>query len=83
MVTEPRPATAAPELLAYVDDLRVDADRMDGYARRLRGAAVTLAGCAEAPEWSGTTLERQATACAAAAAQLRSAATALLSHATN
>lgn len=81
MTTEPR--SAAPELLAYVDDLRVDADRMDGYARRLRGAADTLAGRTGAPEWSGTTLERQATACAAAAAQLRSAATALLAHATH
>jgi hypothetical protein len=82
MATESRPATASPELLAYVDDLRVDADRMDGYAQRLRGAATTLGGCAEAPEWTGATLEQQAVACGIAAAQLRFAATALLAHAT-
>ncbi|WP_089103542.1 hypothetical protein [Streptomyces hyaluromycini] len=81
MVTASRPATAAPELLAYVDDLRVDADRMDGYAQRLRGAAETLGNCAEAPEWGGASLERQATACVTAAIQLRAAAAALLVHA--
>ncbi|MEV5840875.1 hypothetical protein AB0M32_02760 [Streptomyces sp. NPDC051985] len=82
MATESRPATAAPELLAHVDGLRADADRMDGYAERLRGAAATLGGHTEAPDWSGTTLEHQAAACTAAAAQLRTAATALLTHAT-
>ncbi|MFK0111459.1 hypothetical protein [Streptomyces sp. NPDC091217] len=82
MATESRPATASPELLAYVDDLRVDADRMDGYAQRLRGAAATLGGRTGTPEWSGAALERHAVACTAAAAQLRSAATALLAHAT-
>ncbi|WP_217544974.1 hypothetical protein [Streptomyces sp. GbtcB6] len=81
MATPSRPATAAPELLAYVDDLRVDADRMDGYAQRLRGAAETLGNCAETPEWSGASLERQATACVTAAIQLRAAAAALLAHA--
>ncbi|MFE2064764.1 hypothetical protein ACFXDH_20605 [Streptomyces sp. NPDC059467] len=82
MATESRPATASPELLAYVDDLRVDADRMDGYAQRLRGAAATLGGRTGTPDWSGAALERHAVACTAAAAQLRSAATALLVHAT-
>ncbi|MEU6194680.1 hypothetical protein [Streptomyces sp. NPDC047061] len=81
MATQSRPVTAAPELLAYVDDLRADADRMDGYAQRLRGAAETLGNRAEAPEWSRAALERQATACVTAAVQLRSAATALLAHA--
>ncbi|MGY5011925.1 hypothetical protein ACWCY6_28205 [Streptomyces sp. 900105755] len=81
MATESRPATAAPELLAYVDGLRVDADRMDGYAERLRGAAERLGDCAGAPEWSGDALERQATACVTAAVQLRAAAAALLAHA--
>ncbi|MEV5957161.1 hypothetical protein AB0M11_25920 [Streptomyces sp. NPDC051987] len=81
MATEPRPATAAPELLAYVDGLRVDADRMEGYAGRLRGVAETLGRCAEAPEWSGAVLERQASACVTAAVQLRAAAAALLAHA--
>ncbi|MFF4309139.1 hypothetical protein ACWDFR_25320 [Streptomyces sp. 900105755] len=81
MATESRPATAAPELLAYVDGLRVDADRMDGYAERLRGAAERLGDCAGAPEWSGAALERQATACVTAAVQLRAAAAALLAHA--
>ncbi|MEV7978609.1 hypothetical protein [Streptomyces sp. NPDC086519] len=81
MATESRPTTAAPELLAYVDGLRVDADRMDGYAGRLRGAAETLDHCAEAPRWSGAVLERQATACVTAAIQLRAAAAALLAHA--
>ncbi|MGW3126560.1 hypothetical protein [Streptomyces sp. NPDC001076] len=81
MATESRPVTAAPELLAYVDGLRVDADRMDGYAQRLRGVAETLSGCAGAPEWSNAALERQATACVTAAIQLRAAAAALLAHA--
>ncbi|MFJ9347529.1 hypothetical protein [Streptomyces sp. NPDC101237] len=83
MPTGSRPAPVAPELLAYADDLRADADRMDGYARRLRGAAATLADCAGAPDGSGSALERQATACTAAAVRLRCAARALLAHATD
>ncbi|MEW2620412.1 hypothetical protein [Streptomyces sp. NPDC048106] len=83
MVTEsPRASTGgADEVLAHVGRLRADAGLMDGYARRLRTTAGTLATCPSAPGWSRPALERQAAACASAADRLRAAAEALLSHA--
>jgi uncharacterized protein (DUF4415 family) len=82
MVTEPSRATAASadELLENAAQLRVDADLMDGYARRLLATAATLSACPSAPEWSRAALERQAAACRSAGEQLRTAAEALVAH---
>ena len=82
MVTEStRTTPSADELPDQAGTLHADADLMDGYARRLLATASALTGCAAAPEWSGSTLERQAAACSSAAEQLRAAAEALLAHA--
>ncbi|MFS4095369.1 hypothetical protein [Streptomyces sp. AF1A] len=82
MVTEPSPARAASaeELLENAAQLRVDADLMDGYARRLLATAATLGTCPAAPGGSRAALERQAAACARAGEQLRAAAEALVGH---
>ncbi|MFI9808427.1 hypothetical protein ACIHEJ_29355 [Streptomyces sp. NPDC052301] len=83
MVTESLRATLAPadQLLTHVESLRADADLMDGYARRLLATAAGLGGCPAAPDGSRPALERQATACTAAARHLRTAAETLLAHA--
>ncbi|MFI5972372.1 hypothetical protein [Streptomyces sp. NPDC051452] len=83
MVTESPRATAATvdELATHIDTLRADAERMDGYARRLLATAATLDGCSVTPEWGRPALERQAAACTSAAEQLRGAADALTAHA--
>ncbi|MFG3135035.1 hypothetical protein ACGFZA_02310 [Streptomyces sp. NPDC048211] len=77
--------TAAPPdpgtLPGLADALRADAARLEEYARTLRATAATLGGLAEAPDWSGPALERQASSCLVAAEQLRTAAAALDSHA--